>query len=162
MIPIGIVDTVIGPELISHGARIPAMSSAAIDRVRQLESKSLTLPQVDIATDHVLHAGMYARTICIPAGVVLTGAEIKIATVLIAHGHFRVTVGDHTAELAGYHVLPASAGRKQAFMALSDTHLTMLFTTSATSVEEAEEQFTNEAERLFSRHGLNTITITGE
>lgn len=141
---------------------IPAMSIEAIDRVRLLESRSLELPQADIATDHVLHAGLYARTICIPAGVLLTGAEIKIATLLIAHGHFRVTVGESDMELAGYHVLPASAGRKQAFLAIADTYLTMLFPTSATTVEEAENEFTNEAERLFSRHGRNSITITGE
>ena len=35
--------------------------------------------QVPIETRHVLHAGMYARTICIPAGVLITGALVKVA-----------------------------------------------------------------------------------
>lgn len=143
-------------------AAIPAMTPSAIGKVRRLEAATLELPQVEIDTDHVIHGGMYARTICIPAGVVLTGAEIKVATVLIAHGHFMVTVGDDTVEVAGHHVLPASAWRKQAFVAITDTYLTMIFPTSAQSVEDAEREFTDEFERLFSRHGRNTITITGE
>lgn len=142
--------------------RIPAMTQGAIDRVRAFEAQALALPQVDIATHHVIHGGMYARTICIPAGVVLTGAQIKLATVLIVSGHVRVTVGEETRELEGYHVLAASAGRKQAFLALADTHLTMVFPSRAACVEDAEREFTDESDRLFSRHGENEVVITGE
>lgn len=122
------------------------------------------LPQVQIPTDHVIHAGLYARTICIPAGVILTGAEIACATLLVFDGHAAVTIGDTTQELAGRHVLPASAGRKQAFLALADTHLTMLFATDATDVATAEAQFTTEPDALMSRapDAINTITITGD
>src|SRR3954451_13515341 len=59
---------------------IDTMSPAAIDQVRRLEDAALQLPQVAIETGHVLHAGLYARTIQIPAGVLLTGALIRIAT----------------------------------------------------------------------------------
>jgi hypothetical protein len=142
--------------------RIPAMSVDAIAQVRELEQISMTLPQVPIATHHVLHGGLYARTITIPAGVVLTGALIKIPTLLIVSGHVAVTVGEKTVELAGYNVLPASAGRKQAYLALSDTEITMVFPTSAMTVEEAEDEFTNEAYLLFSRSGENMVVITGE
>ena len=143
-------------------AHIPSMSREAVDRVRTFEVLALERPQVDIATHHVIHGGMYARTIQIPAGVVLTGAEIKLATVLIVSGHVQVTVGDETRELAGYHVLAASNGRKQAFLAMADTHLTMIFPSRAESVEEAEREFTDESDRLFSRHGENEVVITGE
>ena len=44
---------------------IPAMSATAIRAVRALEERLLALPQVPIETRHVLHAGMYARTICV-------------------------------------------------------------------------------------------------
>jgi hypothetical protein len=138
------------------------MSREAIERVRALEAQVLALPQTEIATRHVIHGGMYARTIRVPAGVLLTGAEIKIATVLVIHGHSLVTLGEQTVELVGHNVLPASAGRKQAFLALADTDLTMVFPTSARTVEEAENQFTDEADQLFSRHGENVVIITGE
>lgn len=143
-------------------AHIPTMSREAIDRVRSFEALALAQPQVDIRTMHVIHGGLYARTIRIPAGVVLTGAEIKLATLLVVNGHVRVTVGDDAHEIEGYHVVAASQGRKQAFLALADTDLTMIFPTSVSTVEEAENQFTDEADQLFSRRGENVVVITGE
>ena len=141
---------------------IPAMRNEAIDKVRKFEAVAMQAPQVEIRTDHVIHGGMYARTIRIPAGVVLTGALIKIATLLIVSGRANVFVGDGSIELAGYHVIPASAGRKQAFVAIEDTDLTMVFPSQSKSVEEAEAEFTDEAALLFSRSGENVVTITGE
>jgi hypothetical protein len=136
------------------------MSNIAIDTVRQLEDIALTLPQVSIDTQHAFHAGMYARTIMIPATVLLTGALIKIATLLIVSGDALVYMDGKAEELHGYNVFSASANRKQAFMALTDTYLTMVFPTEAKTVEEAEAQFTDEADKLMSRIGNNEITIT--
>lgn len=143
---------------------IPPMSLAAVDRVRAFEVENLKREQVPIVTHHLIHAGMYARTITIPAGVVLTGALIKRATILIVNGDAQVARGDDTVRLTGYHVLPASAHRKQAFYSYADTDLTMLFPTAAQDVRAAEEEFTDEAELLFSRRedAENVIIITGE
>ena len=142
---------------------IAPMTPEAIDKVRQLEARTAELEQVDIPTDHVLHGGMYARTIKIPAGVLLTGAHIKRATMLVISGHVTVFIGAGTIEITGYQVLPASAGRKQAFLAHADTFVTMLFPSEAASVEAAEHEFTDEADRLLSRRqACESITITGE
>lgn len=143
---------------------IPAMSVIAIDNVRQLETYTAKAPQTEIPTTHVFHAGVYARTIKIPAGVILTGALIKIATLLIADGDYIVYIGNDSIKRSGYHVFAASANRKQAFIAISDTYLTMIFATNTKSVQEAEEQFTDESDRLSSRHvdAVNHIIITGE
>lgn len=124
----------------------------------------LAMPQIHIPTSHVFHAGTYARTIRIPAGAALTGALIKIPTMLIVSGQVTVFIGGETLELCGYHVIPASAGRKQAFIAHADTDLTMIFPTKATTVEQAENEFTDEAHLLFSRQHLDTDTtiVTGE
>jgi hypothetical protein len=75
-----------------------------------------------------------------------------------------VFVDGEPLELTGYHVLPAAAGRKQALLARADTHLTMIFATRATSVAEAEAEFTDEADRLASRRQgrRNVVIITGE
>lgn len=142
---------------------IAPMTPEAIDKVRQLEARTAELEQVEIPTDHVLHGGMYARTIKIPAGVLLTGAHIKRATTLVISGHVTVFVGAGTIEINGYQVLPASAGRKQAFLAHADTFVTMLFPSEAASIEAAENEFTDEADRLLSRRqACESITITGE
>lgn len=129
----------------------PAMSVATIDRVRALETFSRGLPQTKIATIHTLHAGLYGRTIMIPADTILTGALIKIATVLIVSGHVIAVVDDVPTELIGYKVIPARPYRKAAFLAKTDTHMTMLFASKAKTVEEAEAEFTDEADLLFSR-----------
>ena len=117
--------------------RLPAMDGDALDKVCRLEDLLLQLPQVDIETTHVLHAGVYLRTVRIPAGTTVTGALIKIPTTLIVSGHVTVYIGDDTMELVGYHVIPASAGRKQAVATHSDTDITMLFRTDAMTIQEA-------------------------
>lgn len=151
-------------ELAIAEKRIPAMSALAIDKVRQLENITIKFPQVDIPTHHLFHAGVYARTIMIPKGVMLTGALIKRATILIIYGDVAAYIGEETINLSGYNVLPAGANRKQAFVALSDVHMTMLFSTDALNVADAENSFTDEADRLFSRHenARNHVVITGK
>ena len=150
--------------LVAAEGRIRAMAPEAIDKVRELEAITRDLPQVEIATDHVLHGGMHARTICIPAGVVLTGVFIRVPTLLVFDGNATVNAGDDATTLVGYHVLAASAHRRQAFLAHADTRLTMVFATQAKTVAEAEDEFTDEAHLLFSRKpgAVNRINITGE
>lgn len=140
------------------------MGNNAIERVRTLTAASMKLQQVNIETSHVIHAGMYARTIMIPEGVTLTGALIKIATMLIVAGDVLVSIGDETIELVGYNVLAASKNRKQAFFARTNTHLTMIFPSGAQDIEDAESEFTDEADILLSRKNpeSNHIVITGE
>lgn len=143
-------------------AGLPAMSPGDVEKVSQLEDFLGQLDQVAIATQHHFHAGLYARTIRVPAGVVITGALIKIPTLLVLSGHATVFVGGESLELQGYHVLPGQAGRKQVFMAHTDTDLTMVFASQATTVEEAEAEFTDETDLLLSRRQAGNLTITGD
>lgn len=145
-------------------AAIPAMSDEAIDKARRFETALRALPQSPVDTDHVLHAGQYSRTVFLPRGLVTTGALIKIPTTLVLAGDCTVYIGDEIVRATGYHVIAASAGRKQAFAVHADTYLTMTFPTSARTVEDAEREFTDEAEQLLSRAyaDRNTVLITGE
>ena len=151
-------------QIVATEKRITSMTPVAIEKVRKLEDAIRGLPQVCIETDHVIHGGMYARTVTLPAGAVITGALIKVPTILIVSGHVRVFLDDEAVDIHGYKVLAASAIRKQAFLVFEDTVLTMIFTTDAETVEACEDQFTDEADQLMSRWGdaVNTITITGE
>ena len=128
-----------------------SMSELGHTKVRALESQLSKHEQVPIETNHDFHAGVYARTIMIPRGVALTGAEIKIPTLLIIQGNCMMTNGEHSVVITGYNVIPAQLGRKTAYYAYDDTHITMLFATDASDVEGAEAAFTNEAARLLSR-----------
>lgn len=130
---------------------LPPMSADSVAVVREFEDAALQRPQVKINTEHALHAGMYARTIMIPAGIVITGVQIKIPTILIVSGDALFYGDEGTTRLTGYHVTLGAVGRKQAIYALADTYLTMMFSTAATTVAAAEEEFTDEPERLGSR-----------
>lgn len=150
-------------EVVELKRTLPAMANDAIAKVRELEAESLKHAQVDIETLHLIHAGMYQRTIKIPAGVTLTGVLVKTATSLVVSGDCFVYIGDEVIRLTGYHIMPASAHRKQAFVAMADTYLTMSFATQATTIEQAEHEFTDEVELLMSRRSdLNMAMITGE
>lgn len=152
-------------DLALPAAGIPAMSEDALAKVRRLESLAMQAPQLPVLTAHVLHGGMYARTICLPPGAMITGALVKLATTLIVSGDAVVYVGDaEPIRLQGYNVLPASAGRKQAFVSIEATHITMLFPTLARTIDEAERQFTDEIALLTTRRdpSSNLVLVTGE
>lgn len=130
---------------------IPTMSVKSVEAVRRAEVQLSKLPQIEIGIDNVLHAGLYARTCKIPAGTVITGAEIKIPTLLVIQGHCEIFTGESSVVLTGYNVIPAGAGRKQLIAAFEDTYITMLFASEAKTVEDAENEFTDEAHLLQSR-----------
>lgn len=146
-------------------AGIRPMTAKAVATVARIERELLAHQQLPIHTHHVLHAGMYSRTITIPANVTLTGALVKRTTMLVISGDVLVLVGEKVSlRIMGTQVLPASAGRKQIFRTFADTSVTMMFPTTARSVEEAEAEFTDETHMLLSHRDpeCNTITITGE
>jgi len=136
---------------------IVAMSDTAIGKVRQLEAAALAQPQVPIETTHTLHAGVYSRTVMVPAGVLITGVLVKIPTVVIVAGRALIYGQGGTLPVDGYTVLEAAAGRKQAFLAVTDIHITMTFATSASTVEEAEAEFTDELDLLVSRRDERSL-----
>jgi hypothetical protein len=114
-------------------------------------------------TDHVLHAGTYARTMKLEAGHVLVGTVVQVDTVVIFHGKAKVFVGYGWVLLDGYHVIPASAMRQQVFESITDCYITAIFATDATTVEEAEAQATSTPNALLSRakESCNTIFKSG-
>lgn len=144
--------------------RICAMSDSAIQRVRDIETWMLTTEQTVLPIHHTLHGGVYSRSLMLPAGVAIAGALIKVPTTLIVSGHVSVFANDQWLEIAGYKVIAASAGRKQIFIAHTDTDITAFFATRAKTVREAEAEFTDEHEQLASRgyEHLNFAIITGE
>ena len=142
---------------------IPPMTLEAIEGVRKLENILSLLPQKLVCTHHVLHGGMYSRTMRIPAGFMITGALIKVPTLLIIEGDALVWTGEEHVLLEDYNIIPAHQNRKQVFVARTDVLLTMIFATKATTIEQAEEEFTDDFARLLSRQqgNKNFTIITG-
>ena len=130
---------------------LPTMSREAIDKAHALHRAMEALPQVEIGITHCLHDGVYTRTAFVPAGYLVMGVLIKIPTTVIASGRARVFIGADTVEVQGYQVIPAAAGRKQAALAIEDTYFSMAFRTDAATIEEAEQEFTDEVDQLQTR-----------
>lgn len=151
-------------QLVATKNHIAPMAPDAIEKVRLLEAEVLKQPQVQIKTEHVIHGGIYSRTIMVPAGTVTTGVLIKVPTVLIVSGRCLVFIGDERVEVDGYKVFAGSALRKQAVYCIEDTFITMIVASDAHSIEQAEDEFTDEAHMLGSRssEAVNEIFISGE
>jgi len=139
-------------------AAIPAMRPEAIDLVYRLEAINLARPQAELRFEHDFHAGVYARTMIVPdlpegRCCLITSAFIRIPTLLIAQGEALFYIGeDQPRALTGSSIVQATAGRKHAILAQANFRITMIFATSSRTIEDAEEEFTNEAYMLQSRH----------
>jgi hypothetical protein len=123
----------------------------SVEAVRELEGFLLDLPQVEIETTHLIHGGMYARTIFIPAGVIATGANLSLDSIGILFGDLTVTTDEGVQRLTGFNVLAASKGHKRAGIAHADTWWTTVFRTESNNVDDAENEITCESDRLLSR-----------
>lgn len=130
---------------------LPVTAGEALRLTKEFEAFAMQQPQVELETVHVLHAGIYSRTVRIPASVVITGALIKIPTVLTIFGNMRLTAGDKCIDVEEFATFKCPAGRKQIMYAKSDCLVQMSFATNAKTVEEAEDEFTNEGDLLMSR-----------
>lgn len=149
--------------ILAEQLTIPAMSQASIAHARDMEAVISSQPQISIPTQHIIHAGVYARTVLIPKGVTVAGVVVKRTSCLIICGHVTVFIGDDKAkEFKGYNLLTTDANRKQVFVAHEDTYLTMLFATRSQNIHDAENEFTDDGEFLMSRKSdsLNEIIIT--
>ena len=142
---------------------IPAPSPATMDSLMRLQTLMADLPEVPLPTEHLLHGGMYARTIRRGPGVVAVGSLILRATILIVSGPCTLVTGESRLDLHGYNVLPGLAGRKQLSLTHGAVEMTMIFPTSAKTVEEAENEIFAEADQLISRKdgSRDQVTITG-
>jgi hypothetical protein len=144
-----------------------ATSPETLGKLFRAQAELLKLPQIDVHTDHVLHGGIYTRTIHMKPGTYVMGAHYKVSTTVILSGSLWAYVGQGWKQFSGYNVIPASAGRKQLFATpyenTEDAVITMSFRTDAKTVEQAENEMTDEAELLMSRQSDgDTVTITGE
>ena len=135
----------------AHAFGVPPTPPEIIEWVKEVEGRAREFEQLRIRTEHVLHAGMYARTVHLPPMAMFTNVLIKIPTIMVVLGYCYILAGDKWTRLNGFSVIPASANRKQIVITKEPTAVTMLFPTNATTIEEAEMEFTDETGDLLSR-----------
>lgn len=151
-------------DIIPVHTHLAQSTPASIDKVRRLADELLKVPQTPFVTEHMLHGGLYTRTVRLPTDTVCAAVLIQVPTVLILMGEVEVWSNGDLIRTSGYSVLPGSAGRKIAFVTHSDVSMSMIFPTDAKTVEEAQRQFTIEHELLppLSKADAHIVLITGE
>ena len=138
--------------LVLNDKSLPPATPEILEKIALVEAKIKPREHtLRVKMEHHLHAGLYARTCRIAPLMVITSVLVKIPTLVIVNGKCIVLVGDSWQELSGYNVITACAGRKQIYVTNSETEITMVFATQAETIEEAEAEFTDEAENLLSR-----------
>ena len=139
---------------IASPTTIPAPSAHTLDQLTRLQTLMADLPEVPLPTEHLLHGGMYARTVRRDFDSVTIGSLINKATILIVNGPCSMLIGDKRVDLEGYNVLAGLPGRKSMSVTRGPVEMTMICPTSAVSVEEAENEIFAEADMLVSRREM--------
>lgn len=136
------------------------------ESVRALEQQLMGFPQVDLSTNNLVHGGMCARTIFIPAGTILTGAQTNIGNICVLFGDITVTTDGGPKRLSGFNVIPANAGFKRAGIAHADTWWATLWPTDQTDLISIEDEMTNESAALQTRRAgielVRPLVLPGE
>ena len=100
--------------------------------------------QIDPPTEQFIYGGIYTRTIFIPKGCAVLGALIKIPTTCVLHGDVLLSNGIDVVRSTGFACYKGIPHRRCFAYALEDTYFTTHNPTKATTIEEAEKEFTDE------------------
>ena len=93
--------------------------------IYRLEAQLLALPQVEMPVEHHHCAGLYARTMHIPAGTVLTGAVHRHECFFVVRqGLLYVTTDNGVRKLKAGDMFVTPAGTKRAGVAMSECVVT--------------------------------------
>jgi len=93
--------------------------------IYRLEAEILRLPQVEMPVEHAFCNGLYARTMHIPAGTVLTGAVHRDESFFVVRkGILMVTTDEGVARIEAGHMSVTRPDTKRAGVALTDVEVT--------------------------------------
>lgn len=107
--------------------------------IYRLEAVIKALPQVEIPVDHQFCKGIYARTINIAAGTILTGAVHKDECFfLVRSGVILITTDDEPIKAEAGFMSFSQAGSKRLGLALTDTVVTT-FHANPDELREADD-----------------------
>lgn len=114
-------------------------------RVFQLEQIAKQLPQGEMVTDHDFCAGMYARTMHIPAGAMATGAIHRHESFFVVReGVLLISSGGPAVKVGPGFMSVTKPGEKRVALAITDAKVTNFHANPDELRDEAEmwEHFT--------------------
>lgn len=105
-------------------ATLPAIPADHLP-IYRLEAEILRLPQVELPVEHAFCNGLYARTMHIPAGTVLTGAVHRDESFFVVRkGVLMVTTDNGIVQIEPGHMSITKPSTKRAGVALTDVEVT--------------------------------------
>lgn len=111
-------------------------------KIKDLETKVLSFPQVEIPPVHHFSKSVYAREITIPAGTLIVGAIHRHQNLnIISKGDVTFFSIDGAKRAKAPHTFVASPGVKRVIFAHEDTVWTTIHGTDETDVERIEDEF---------------------
>ena len=125
---------------------LPIFSPTADITIREhialLEAEMLHHPQVDLSTTHTFGGGMYARTIHIPKGTLLTGEIHNFEHLnIISKGDISVLTENGAQRIQAPYIMASPPGTKRVGFAHEDTVWTTIHATTETDVDKIREIF---------------------
>jgi hypothetical protein len=115
-----------------------------ISDILALEKVILECPQVEMPVTHIQINGVYARSLFIPQGVMLTGKIHNTESIgILAQGTLRVCNGEEFHEITAPHVMIDKAGIKRIGYAVTDCTFITVHRTDKTDLAEIEEELTS-------------------
>ena len=131
------------------------------ETIQRLENMLLELPQVHMPTTHEFCDGLYARTMFIPAGTVLTGAIHRSENFLfVREGDITVWTENGMRRCVTGDMVKSLEGAKRVGLTHSDTTLTTVHFNpdNVTDPEELWELFTVEDAALIEHEFFEALT----
>lgn len=127
------------------------------EQVERFQAILAQAEQTDLRTRHFLVLGpgglhLYARQITIPARTYLSGAAHKRAHLVSCSGDIEVTTDDGVKRLTGCHTFIGQPGHKRAGSAHVETVWTTYHVVTADTIEEIENEISEEAHLLQTRN----------
>jgi hypothetical protein len=134
--------------------------AVAIEDILALENEILKHPQVELPLTHDFINGIYARSMFIPAGTVLTGAVHAFDCFsVMRYGDLIIYTEDGMREVHAGDMIPSGAGIKRAGYAITDTLITgfMANPTNETDLDKLWEMYTSPNETLLAHESTELL-----
>lgn len=109
--------------------------------ILRIEQGILSMPQVDCPVQHYQIEGVYARSMFIPAGTILTGKIHNFENIaILASGTIRITNGTESYILSAPHIMVDKPGVKRLGYAETDVTFITVHRTDNTEITAIEDE----------------------
>lgn len=109
--------------------------------ILKVEEELLKLPQVDCPVEHYQVKGVYARSMFIPAGTMLTGKIHNFESIaILAKGRIRITNGTESYVISEGHIMVDQPGIKRLGYAETDVVFITVHRTDNIEIADIEKE----------------------